>query len=188
MNRTFVAILGALLLATEASAAIQITPATLKQWTGNQTANNQVNAAVEAIIAAETGLGTPLELYKQDAGGGESGVLAPDYSTSFNDDLSGGTISWDGPNYITGPAYLLVKDGKQVPAWYLFDLKDTSNWDGMETLELSGFWPGNGSISHVSLWGYTYTAIPEPASMAVWGIFATVGTMGAAWRRRRLRN
>jgi hypothetical protein len=42
----------------------------------------------------------------------------------------------------------LVKGGEQDPSWYLFDI---SSWDGMATISLSGFWPGKGSISHISI-------------------------------------
>jgi hypothetical protein len=102
------------------------------------------------LIAIAQWLGTDIEAYKDDQGEGESGPAKGWYSTTYNQDLSAAEIVWDGaPNtYITGPSYLLVKGGRQQPAWYLFDI---SSWDGMATISLSGFWPGRGSISHVSI-------------------------------------
>jgi hypothetical protein len=67
---------------------------------------------------------------------------------------------------IAEDAFLLVKDGNQTPAWYLFDL---SGWDGMEDLVLTGFWPNQGAISHVSLYGGTSTTVPEPGTLLLLG-------------------
>jgi hypothetical protein len=41
-------------------------------------------------------------------------------------------------------------------------------WDGMEILELTGFWPNQGAISHVSLYG-NRQSVPEPATMLLLG-------------------
>jgi len=104
-----------------------------------------------AILQAISGwIGTDTEAYKDDEGKSESGSAKQWYSTTYNRDLSRAEIVWDGTTdpYITGPSYLLVKGGKQKPAWYLFDI---SSWDGMATISLSGFWPGKGSISHISI-------------------------------------
>jgi hypothetical protein len=105
-----------------------------------------------AILIAISGwLGTATETYKDDEGGSESGSAKGWYSTTYNQDLSGAEIVWDAAinAYITEPSYLLVKGGKQEPAWYLFDI---SSWDGMATISLSGFWPGKGSISHIAIY------------------------------------
>jgi len=104
-----------------------------------------------AILTAIAGwIGTDTAAYKDDQGKSESGAAKQLYSTTYNRDLSRAEIVWDGTtdSYITGPSYLLVKGGKQVPAWYLFDI---SRWDGMAPLSLSGFWPLKGSISHISI-------------------------------------
>ncbi|MFT6840000.1 MAG: hypothetical protein ACJAWK_000760 [Candidatus Azotimanducaceae bacterium] len=102
------------------------------------------------LAAISVWVGTDTEAYKDDEGGSESGVAQGWYSTTYNSDLSGAEIVWAGVSgsYISGASYLLVKDGKRKPAWYLFDI---SNWDGMETISLLGFWPKKGSISHVSI-------------------------------------
>jgi hypothetical protein len=139
-------------------------------WFDSQTACNNANAkditldltpfiAIDsgsknntpAILNAISGwIGTDTEGYKDDEGESESGPAKQWYSTTYNQALSGAEIVWDGTTdpYITGPSYLLVKGGKQKPAWYLFDI---SSWDGMATISLSGFWPGKGSISHISI-------------------------------------
>lgn len=104
-----------------------------------------------AILTAISGwIGTDAEGYKDDQGGSESGSAQGWYSTIYNSDLSGADIVWGGASnpHITGPTYLLVKGGRQEISWYLFDV---SSWDGMETISLSGFWPGKGSISHLSI-------------------------------------
>ena len=117
---------------------------------------------------------SPLALvYKQNAGTGgtEEGSYAASYTTTFNDDRSGGLI-----DYISGPVafctecYLVVKDGNNSPAQYFFDI---SGWNGTEDITLSGFWPQNGSISHVSIHGVATdppleddppSSVPEPTS------------------------
>jgi hypothetical protein len=103
------------------------------------------------ILSTISGLiGTDTETYKDDQGDGEEGSAKESYSITYNQDLSGAEIVWDGApdNYITEPSYLLVKGGEQDPSWYLFDIL---SWDGMATISLSGFWPGKGSISHISI-------------------------------------
>lgn len=121
----------------------------------------------------------------------ESGNAAAFYSTLFNADFSGGTISWDvnAMYYIACPdCYLVVKDGNQDPYVYVFNL---GNWDGKQTINLSGFWPGPGSISYVEIFnnasggGGTVAMIPEADTYAM--LLAGLGLVGFA-ARRRLRN
>ena len=116
---------------------------------GNETSQAQINLIVDPYIDPS------LLLYKQDVGGAETGSLAGSYTTTFDNtpqDPSEATITYDGGQYVGPTAYLLVKDGNNQPAWYLFNLTDLG-WDGTETLDLSGFWIGKGGISHVSLYG-----------------------------------
>lgn len=174
----------ALLLPVSVAQALDITPATTSKWTG------VVNSTPGAIAEANALCGNCLvtEQYKQNVGGSEEKPLAGSYSTTFLNsalDPSGATIEYTGGNIVTN-AYLFVKDGNQTPAWYLFNLTSTGlNWNGTETLNLSGFWPNQGAISHVSLFGGSSFPVPEPATLSLLGL----GLFGlAAVQRRRMGN
>lgn len=119
----------------------------------------------------------------KDESDGEEGNLAGSYSTDidFNSDPSGGTISWDGGDKVDGIAYLIVKNGNHAPYWYVFDISVPGEWDGMMDIELSGFWPQGGAISHVEIVCGPSHEIPTPAALP-----AGLALLGlAAMRRRR---
>jgi len=77
----------------------------------------------------------------------------------------------------------VVKDGHQDPYAYIFDL---GNWDGQETINLSGFWPAQGSISYVQIFNSAENGggslVPEPETYAM--LLAGLGLVGFAARRK----
>lgn len=121
-------------------------------------------------IAGIVGVPSLIELYKQDVDEAlDEGPFAGSYKTEFfndPDDPEDATIT-----YVGGPVadaqYLLVKDGDNDPSWYIFCLDDFG-WNGTDTIELTGFWPDQGAISHVALYGASDTAVPEPTSIIAW--------------------
>jgi hypothetical protein len=165
--KTSIMTFGALIVsaAISSAAVLAITPSSPTPYlTGNETSQNQIDA-----VLAGLNLGL-IEVYKQNVGGPEVGSLASSYTTAFSNtpsDPSDATITYVGtPGAITDPAdYLLVKDGNQTPAWYLFDL---TGWNGEDTIQMSGFWPNQGAISHVTLYsGRTTTRVPDNGATLV---------------------
>jgi len=180
----------ALLLPVSVAQALDITPSS--GTLGVTRFQGLINSTPGAIAEANGLCGNCLvtEQYKQNAGGSEEGPLGGSYSTVFTNtpgDPSGAIITYAGGNIVSN-AFLFVKDGNQNPAWYLFNLTATGlNWNGTDTLNLSGFWPQQGAISHVSLFGGSSTAVPEPATLSLLGMgllgFAAVQRRRAASRR-----
>lgn len=145
--------------------------------------NDAGQAAIDVILAGE---GITDLAYKQNVGGAEEGPWASYYTTDFFNsptDPAEATIAWDGGMNLSG-GYLLVKDGNQTPAWYLFDL-GTRGWNGRETIYLEDFWPQQGAISHVSFYNSEPAApVPEPTTMLLLGTgIASLAAIGRRWRK-----
>lgn len=160
----------ALMLPVGANATLVLSPSTgacgsspCLATTGNETGQPFINAAIASFLGY-----TPTELYKDNVGGIEEGPATGWYTTTYMNspgDPADADIVWDGGSFISDPSYLLVKDGAQTPAWYLFDI---SSWDGMEKIELRDFWPNQGAISHVTIYGGG-DDVPEPGPLGLLG-------------------
>lgn len=149
------------------------TPALL---TGNDTSQ----AAIEGIIQGAYG---PLSLlYIQNTPGSEGGTFAGSYTTTLGDPLLSDedfTIAYDGaPKINSNPVYLLVKDGNQDPAWYLYNI---SGWNGTDVIQGQNFWPNQGSISHVSIYG-NQVSVPDGGMTAA---LLGLGMLGLGFLTRR---
>jgi hypothetical protein len=146
------------------------------ELSGDDTSQAAIDAAIAGIVGTE--------VYKSNVGGLEEGSAAAWYTTTYSNtpsDPSDALIEWDGPGVIGGsPIHLLVKDGKQSPAWYLFNI---SNWNGTDDIVLLNFWAGtSGAISHVSIYGGT-TTVPDGGSVA---LLLGMALMGLAGFRRMM--
>ncbi len=135
-------------------------------------------------VATEVGTSSELILYyKQDFGGGESGIYSDNYETTFTgfegSEATGADIIHDIGDLVSincRECYLVVKDGGGLPSQYIIDL---AAWNGLDTLSLSGFWDGSGvagAISHVAIYG-DVSAVPVPAAIWLFGT-ALIGFVG----------
>lgn len=128
-----------------------------------------------AQIAAIVGAGSLSAVYTQNVGGSEEGSFGSSYTTTFSNtpqDPADALIDYISGPSITGPSiYLYVKDGNQNPAWYIFNLS-ALGWNGVDDLNLTGFWPNQGAISHVTiLTGDTGNRVPDAGgTLALMGV------------------
>lgn len=152
-------------------------------------------------------LGTQEYLWEVDlndavAYGAESGLLSQSYKTHSSifetiteENAEGPTVtksgvtglsilheSGDSVSCAPNPCYLVVKDGAQEPARYLFNLA-LLGWNGKELLELENFWTGEkGAISHVALYS-GISAVPVPTAAWLFGT-ALIGFIGLSRRTK----
>lgn len=176
--------ISASLLASSSAFALTITPVSGTEGSTRFESNVHTNA--DDIFTDMANNYNPFDfpfagsepLYKAETDGGTEGDLSSNYTTVFSNtatDPEDATITYGGGNFVSD-AWLLVKDGNHDPGSYLFNLSSTGlQWNGTDTLELVGFWPSSGAISHVSLYGIE---APEPTPTPDSG--ATIALMGIA--------
>lgn len=155
--------------------ALTITPSTSGVIAANLGQSNCEAGCVYNAFGL-TNDGTLDLLYKGAVGNIDEGTFAASYNTVFantESDPSDATITHiAGLSIVCPECYLAIKDGNQNPSYYFYNL---SSWNGTETIELRDFWPEQGAISHVSIWGRegitppTGTA-PEPSLIALLGL------------------
>lgn len=163
-----------------ASGDIIITPDTGvlndTRFQGTEWASTSV---LRGIVAGITG-GLP-ELWKAEVGDEDDptttyeGPLSGSYTASFSNtalDPSDVLIEYVGGAVADQQTWLVIKDGRHAPYWYVFNLT-ALGWDGTEAISVSGFWPNGGAISHVAL-------VPEPGTLALLGL----GLLGFGLSRR----
>lgn len=145
------------------------------RWEGPETGQTQIDAAISGILGSST------ELYKQNVGGAEEGLLTASYITTFSSNDQNALIKYVSGNIIGATAYLLLKDGNNNPGWYLFNLT-ALGWDGKADIAANGFWPNQGSISHVSLYGTRGSSVPDGGTtLALLGM--AIGSIGLLRRK-----
>jgi hypothetical protein len=174
-----------LLPGARAAEAISLTPSS-PELLATTAYNSTIDTAEEWLLHLAI-TPQPTLLYKSNVSGttglgADSGTYASSYKTLFSNTLadpSGALISYLGGSAIgCGTCYLLVKDGNQIPAHYLFSL---AGWNGTESITLTAFWPEQGAISNVAIYSGVSTQVPEPATL----LLLSLGALGLAARGRR---
>lgn len=177
------------LVSTSVWATIVLTPADcnigVNCWTSPE--NKQPTAEIVAnLVGTSTDL---LMLYKSDQdnaqGSVDSGLAAAWYDTTYSNsstDPQDALIEWlGGPSLSCSECYLSIKDGNNNPSLYIFDI---SFWDGQMDIDMNDFWPTQGAISNVAIWGPA-TSVTEPVTLALLGL-GLFGVASARNRHRRL--
>ena len=192
-NNFFIKILGIILmtLGTQALAGtFTLKPSSIVN-AANCTSGTNTNAAVISTVescSGQTGLSL---LYKSEVGNAvDSGTYKDSYTTTYfntSTDPEDALITFDkGPLGAmdcmkTYSCWLSVKDGKSSIALYVFSL---AGWDGVMDLSLMDFWPKQGAISNIQIWGGAAIA-QTPIPAAVW-LFGS-GFIGLMSLSRKIR-
>jgi hypothetical protein len=182
------------LLAGSAQATLTLDP------TNYDRISNDTSVLSGSDVAGLFGTSATLDLlYKAEVPGAtggaitEEGLFQDSYATQFGfvagddpTDPSSALLTYDGgsdPVIACPECYLVVKDGNASPSQYLYDLGYATNsgiWDGMETIEMTDFWPQSGAISNVAIWGErSEQEIPNPGTAALLGLGLLVMALGA---------
>lgn len=183
---------GLLVGVSAASAAPTVTYGTTSLTSPCAITNNNSNTAVEPLVESAACANADLQLlYKADVGTAanpatiETGPFAGSYDTTFSNtslDPEDAIITFTDGSAIdcSRGCFLSVKDGKNTPAIYAFDI---STWDGVASIVLTDFWVGSGAISNVAIWGPGGGGkVPEPGTLGLLGL----GMLGLVALRRRL--
>ena len=144
-------------------------------WTSD--VNSQPSAdSIETLVGTSVEL---TELYKSEVdSGSESGsfgaYLEASYSNSTTDPADALIELLEGYAIDCSDCYISIKDGNQEPALYVFSLSD---WLGTDDITLLDFWPDQGAISNVALWGgidsnvyEPQSSVPEPGTLTLFGL------------------
>jgi hypothetical protein len=104
----------------------------------------------------------------------EAGPFAASYATAFANSSSSpqdATVSYgSGASIATSSLYLYVRDTSAQPAFYIYDLLASGlSWNGLDSLQLQGFWPNAGAIEELKIVGGSSrpTPVPEGSSLAL---------------------
>jgi hypothetical protein len=162
--------------------ALTLTPSSTPVFT---TTDNTMPSAsdIEALVGTSIAL---TMLYKGESDPfQEEGSFMDSYHTTFSNsdtDPQNALIEYiSGPSIVCPECYLTVKDGVVGdPALYAFDI---SGWNGTDDIELLGFWPGQGAISNVAIWGGSTSQVPEPSTLILLGS----GLVSLGFVRRRFK-
>jgi len=158
------------------SQALTLTPADCTVgscWTTD--VNSQLTAdSIETLVGSSVEL---TELYKSEVDDGDSGLfddyLETTYSNLATDPADALIELLDGYAIDCSDCYISIKDGNQDPALYVFSLSD---WLGTDDITLLDFWPDQGAISNIALWGgvdsnvYETASVPEPSTLTLFGL------------------
>ncbi len=153
----------------------------------NQVSNMNVGQ-LTTLVGYDNSYGVLQALYKRNVGQDDEGTYKNSYDTTFSNTPSNPRdffVEYLGGAFMNySKLYLVVKDGNQTPAQYVFDLSPgmALAWDTIGTISGTGFW-GNpqGAISHIEFYGAG--AIPEPGTMTIWAV-GCLAVLGSRLRRR----